>query len=56
MDSWLSGLERAMVVKALDSTGGRQKAAARLLRMSFHSFRYRLRKFGLATDDPEGTR
>jgi transcriptional regulator with GAF, ATPase, and Fis domain len=45
-----------MVIKALDATGGRQKAAARLLHTSFHSFRYRLRKYGLAADDNEGPR
>jgi two-component system response regulator PilR (NtrC family) len=56
IDAWLSELERAMVIKALDATGGRQKAAARLLHTSFHSFRYRLRKYGLAADDNEGPR
>ena len=53
IDAWLAELERAMVLKALDATGGRQKAAARLLRTTFHSFRYRLRKFGLASEEPD---
>ncbi|MBX7196785.1 MAG: sigma-54 dependent transcriptional regulator [Sandaracinaceae bacterium] len=51
LDGWLSELERAMVVKALEQAGGRQKVAAQLLQTSFHSFRYRLRKYGLADDE-----
>jgi two-component system response regulator PilR (NtrC family) len=52
LDGWLAELEKAMVLKALEETGGSQKRAARLLGASFHSFRYRLRKYGLA--DAEG--
>jgi two-component system response regulator PilR (NtrC family) len=52
LDAWLAGLEKGMVLKALEQTGGSQKRAARLLGASFHSFRYRLRKYGLA--DAEG--
>jgi two-component system response regulator PilR (NtrC family) len=52
LDAWLAELEKAMVLKALEETGGSQKRAARLLGASFHSFRYRLRKYGLA--DAEG--
>jgi len=52
LDAWLAALERNMVVKALEQTGGSQKKAARLLGATFHSFRYRLKKYGLA--DAEG--
>ena len=52
LDRWLSELERGMVVKALEQTSGSQKKAARLLGATFHSFRYRLKKYGLA--DAEG--
>ncbi len=50
LDAWLSGLERAMVEKALAQSGGHQRRAAKLLGATFHSFRYRLRKYGLAND------
>ncbi len=53
LDLWLSELEKAMVLKALEQTGGSQKRAARLVGASFHSFRYRLRKYGLADSEGE---
>ncbi|GAB4210463.1 MAG: sigma-54 dependent transcriptional regulator [Sandaracinaceae bacterium] len=53
LDAWLADLEKAMVLKALEETGGSQKRAARLLGASFHSLRYRLRKYGLADGEGE---
>jgi two-component system, NtrC family, response regulator PilR len=38
-------------VQALDRTGGVRAAAAKLLGVSFRSFRYRLSKMGLADED-----
>jgi two-component system response regulator PilR (NtrC family) len=54
LESFLSGLEKQYLVKALEMTGGAKKKAGELLGMSFRSFRYRLAKFGL--DSGEGDR
>ncbi|MCX7807266.1 MAG: sigma-54 dependent transcriptional regulator [Deltaproteobacteria bacterium] len=51
LDAWLGELERTMLLKAMEKSGGRQKAAARLLGMSFHAFRYRLKKHGLSIEE-----
>jgi DNA-binding NtrC family response regulator len=40
-------VERALIVKALERTGGNQSRAAALLRMSRDQLRYRLRRYGL---------
>ena len=45
--------ERAWLARALEQAGGVRKRAAALLGISFRSFRYRLAKLGLATDDAE---
>ena len=50
LDAWLGGLERSVLVRALEKTGGAQKQAARLLEMTFHSLRYRLKKHRLLSD------
>lgn len=39
--------EKALLLKALDRAGGVKKRAAKLLKISFRSMRYRLEKFGL---------
>jgi two-component system response regulator PilR (NtrC family) len=53
IDRWLGEKEKALLLKALDHTGGNQTAAAKLLGTTFRSFRYRLRKYDLA-DREEG--
>lgn len=48
--------ERALLVKALEQTGGVKKKAAKLLNISFRSMRYRVDKYGLGNlsiDDDE---
>lgn len=47
LDSVLSGMERHFIEKALERTSGNKTQAARLLGMSFRSFRYRLTKYDL---------
>jgi len=47
LDNVLSGMERHFIEKALERTGGNKTQAARLLGMSFRSFRYRLAKYDL---------
>jgi two-component system response regulator PilR (NtrC family) len=47
LDSVLSGMERDFIEKALERTSGNKTQAARLLGMSFRSFRYRLAKYDL---------
>ncbi len=44
-------LEKDLLVKALERTGWVKKQAAKLLHLSFRSFRYRLDKFSIAADD-----
>jgi len=39
--------EKRLIVKALQATGGKRSAAAKLLSLSARSFRYRLEKHGL---------
>jgi two-component system response regulator PilR (NtrC family) len=48
LDSELLRVERGYLVQALERTGGVKVAAAKLLGMTFRSFRYRLEKLGLA--------
>jgi len=55
LDRLLGEVERRFLVQALERTGGVRKTAARLLGISFRSFRYRLTKHGLGSgDDDEG--
>jgi two-component system response regulator PilR (NtrC family) len=51
LDEILAGYERGLLTDALQRAGGVKKRAARLLGISFRSFRYRLEKLGL---DGEG--
>jgi two-component system response regulator PilR (NtrC family) len=53
LDGWLGGLEREVLVQALDKTNGSQKNAAKLLQMTFHSLRYRLKKHKLLEGNEE---
>jgi two-component system response regulator PilR (NtrC family) len=47
LDQAVAELERHLIVAALHRTGGVRKAAAKLLRVSFRSLRYRLEKLGI---------
>lgn len=55
LDEYLAGIEKDILLKALDRTSGVRKKAAELLNISFRSIRYRLAKFGLGEDDEEGS-
>jgi two-component system response regulator PilR (NtrC family) len=50
LDSHLGDLEKTLLVQALERTGGNRTNAAKLLRTSFRSLRYRLAKYGLSDD------
>ena len=49
LEKYLEGVGRTLMQQALERTGGVQTRAAELLRMSFRSFRYYARKYGLTT-------
>jgi two-component system response regulator PilR (NtrC family) len=51
LEALLEDLEKKYLLKALERTGGAKKKAADLLGMSFRSFRYRLAKFDLDSED-----
>jgi two-component system response regulator PilR (NtrC family) len=55
LDDVVNEIERRLILQALERTGGVRTAAAKLLGVSFRSFRYRLQKHSLASaDDSEG--
>jgi two-component system response regulator PilR (NtrC family) len=47
IDAHLGGIERRLLVRALEQAGGVRTEAAKLLGTTFRSFRYRLAKYGL---------
>jgi two-component system response regulator PilR (NtrC family) len=47
LDAELAAFEKRWLVGALDAADGNKTRAARLLQMSFRSFRYRLAKYDL---------
>ena len=47
LDEMMDGIERELLIKALERTRGSKNKAAKLLGISFRSFRYRLDKHGL---------
>ena len=58
LEDLINGLERDLLRRALERTGGVKKHAARLLRLNARSFRYRLDKFGITAgngteEDPD---
>jgi two-component system response regulator PilR (NtrC family) len=56
LDEILASYERGLLTDALQRAGGVKKRAARLLGISFRSFRYRLEKLGLdGSDDGDAT-
>ena len=48
LEAVVGAFERRILEKALVRTGGVKKEAAKLLRVSFRSMRYRLAKYGIA--------
>jgi len=47
LENCLENIERSYLLKALDAAGGKKIEAARLLGLSFRSFRHRLAKYGI---------
>jgi two-component system response regulator PilR (NtrC family) len=50
LQAHLDAVERKVLEQALERTGGNKTEAAKLLALSFRSFRYRLAKFGIGGD------
>jgi len=50
----IESAERALIVQALDRASGNVSAAARLLGITRNTLRYRLRKYGLESDQVDG--
>jgi two-component system response regulator PilR (NtrC family) len=53
IDDVIGELERRLMLQALDRCNGVRKSAAKLLGVTFRSFRYRMAKHGLAPDGPD---
>jgi two-component system, NtrC family, response regulator PilR len=53
LEQIVADIERTLLVKALDRTGGVKKKAAELLHINFRSIRYRLEKYGLGGHDDD---
>jgi len=51
IEAHLDAIRRQLMVAALDRSGGVQKKAAQLLRLSYRAFRYHAAKYNLATED-----
>ncbi len=48
LETMLTGAEKTLLLKALEKTGGVKTEAAKLLGLTFRSFRHRLHKYGLS--------
>ena len=53
LDEVLGEVERRLILQALAKSGGVRKSAAKMLGVTFRSFRYRLAKHALAPDGPD---
>lgn len=53
LSKFLADLEKTLLLQALERSGGSKQRAAQLLGLSFRSFRYRLFKHGLTTEDDD---
>jgi DNA-binding NtrC family response regulator len=51
IEEYLDNARRSLILQALERTGGHQKKASDLLRMSYRAFRYHAEKLGIARDD-----
>ncbi|MEW6570228.1 MAG: sigma-54 dependent transcriptional regulator [Nitrospirota bacterium] len=47
IEDFIEGIEKKYLLKALEKTGGVKTEAAKLLKLSFRSFRHRLQKYGI---------
>lgn len=54
LESLIDGIERGLLVKALERSGGVKKEAARLLKLNARSLRYRLEKYEIRTGNGAG--
>lgn len=53
LDKVIGQIEKELIIKAIHSTNGVKKKAAKLLHISFRSMRYRIEKYGLGTMEDE---
>jgi len=53
LDAYLGSIEKDILLKALEKTGGVRKRAAELLGITFRSIRYRLAKFDIDPGEEE---
>ncbi len=53
IDEYLDTMRQSLMRQALERTGGHQKQASELLRMSYRAFRYHAEKLGLMRDTKE---
>ncbi|MCX7943297.1 MAG: sigma-54 dependent transcriptional regulator [Deltaproteobacteria bacterium] len=53
LDAKLMEIEKEAILSALKEANGKKTQAARLLGLSFRSFRYRCQKYGIAADEEE---
>ena len=53
IDEYLDTMRQSLMRQALERTGGHQKKASELLRMSYRAFRYHAEKLGLTRDEKE---
>ena len=53
IDEYLDTMRQSLMRQALERTGGHQKKASELLRMSYRAFRYHAEKLGLTHDEKE---
>lgn len=51
IDDYLGEIEKKILLQVLDETTGNKTLAAKKLGITFRSIRYRLKKFGIETDD-----
>ncbi len=55
LEEYLETLRSGLMLQALERSGGQQKKAAELLRMSYRAFRYHADKLGLTREEDPGT-
>ncbi|MBI4829677.1 MAG: sigma-54-dependent Fis family transcriptional regulator [Nitrospinae bacterium] len=54
LEAAVAAVEKEILLKALDSAGGNRKEAARLVKLTYRSFRYKLAKHGMAEGPKDG--
>ena len=52
LDTLVDAYEKNLIEDALQRAGGNRTKAAALLGVTFRSFRYRLKKYGITEDEP----